>query len=161
MPIEKTERESLSHISNDPRSIAEFMAGNEGELKVTAVQQMKRSEKDLKAERFRLIEDRILEQSMTVVADAAYFREIDPGESIPPKQWVDELGYDEAKKRLRIANAAWLGMKEAPYGLKMAQTTMTAIVKARTSEKTNERPLNMQVIVVKNELKLNSVEVAE
>jgi len=153
---------SLSHKDNDPKSIAEFLSAHTGRSDLAnQVQDVKRSELTAKREKFRLIEDDILEQSMTVVKDAAFFREIDPGQTKPPQHWIDELGYEEAIKRLRVANAAWLGRKEAPYGLAMAQATMTAIVKARTTEKTNDRPLNMQVMMVKNDITLNTVEVAD
>lgn len=109
----------------------------------------------------RRLEDDLLRQNMTIIADAGYFREIDPDMEEPPKEWILELGKRGAKNRLRMAKAAWLNAKEAPVGLAVAKSVMTGIIKARAAEKDAPRSLNIAVAVNMSLPKLEIVEVEE
>jgi hypothetical protein len=114
---------------------------------------MKAAHDDLKAEtmkardeadlRLRHMADSIFAQHLQVISDASEFRNIDPSLPEPPAEWVEELGYEEAQNRFRIARAAWLPLKDAPVGLKISQQIVTGIMKAKATEKGGPRTLNV------------------
>lgn len=95
---------------------------------------------------FRGLEDRILKQSLETVDDSLKWAEIDRGTDEPPQAWIDELGLERAKQRLRVAKAAWMNAKEAPVGLGMARNTATAIMKVRAAVKIGTPTLNIQLV---------------
>jgi len=94
----------------------------------------------------RKIDDSLLMQSAATLADSLSFRDIVPGQKKPPKEWVAELGAEEAEKRLRVANAAWLNAKEAPAGIKVAAQIYTGILKARATENQPVAQINVGAI---------------
>lgn len=96
----------------------------------------------------RNAENTLLRKSMQAVEDAMDFREIDPSQKEPPQEWVDEHGLIEAQKRFRIAQAAWLGSKNAPVGLKMAQALTVGIIRAKATERAAPMTLNAVQVVV-------------
>ncbi len=85
-------------------------------------------------ERLKKIEDDILKKAMITIDEAMSWRDIDPGEKNIPPDWMD-MDPDEAVKRLRVANAAWMNKKEAPVGLNIAKDVLVGIIKARATEK--------------------------
>lgn len=115
--------------------------------------------------RLRSLEDNLLERSMRIIDSALSFEEIeDPSgqaEAEPPVvkmqsdgsvdlqradiplEWIQELGYEKALRRLRVARAAWRGAKDAPVGLKMATAVFNGIVKARATEKATPTQINI------------------
>ena len=99
------------------------------------------------AERLHDVESEIFLASMTTVRDGLRFRDIDPSAVSPPRAWIDEIGEEEAWRRFRMAIAAWQPGKNAPAGLSMAKDIMVGIAKARASEKSSDRPLNVAVQV--------------
>lgn len=98
-----------------------------------------------KLDRLRDIESGLLERSMAILGDALSFRDIEPGSETCPPEWRD-MDPDEAVKRLRVANAAWLGKKDAPVGLDLAKQVAVGIIKARATEKTAPKTLNVTVV---------------
>lgn len=65
------------------------------------------------------LEERLFKRSMSIVEDTMYFADIRPDENgefpkIPPPEWVAELGYEGAERRLTVAKAAWMSKKDAP-----------------------------------------------
>jgi hypothetical protein len=82
-----------------------------------------------------------------VVRDALKFRDIDPESADIPAEWQD-MDPDEARKRLRLAKAAWLNGKEAPNGIKLAYNVMAGIAKARAAQGQTKGDLNVVVQVV-------------
>lgn len=97
-------------------------------------------------ERVRALEDSLLEENLGIVADAAKFNQIDPGQEQLPHEWLLELGSVKARERMRVAQAAWLPVKDAPVGLKMAQGIALGIIKARAVEKAAPRTLNVAFV---------------
>lgn len=96
-------------------------------------------------DRLRALEDQLLEQSLTIVKDTMHFRDIEPGTTEPPAEWVD-ADQDDQTKRLRVANAAWLSKKDAPVGLALAKEVSIGIIKARATEKSGPKVLNLNVV---------------
>lgn len=104
------------------------------------------SDEELRIEKLRRIEDELLAENLGIVRDAARFRELDPAKPEIPADWRDELGEKAAIERYRMATAAWLPAKDAPVGLKMAQSVALGIIKARSVEKAAPRTLNIAFV---------------
>ena len=89
------------------------------------------------SDRIRHVEDSILEKAQGIVEDALDFAEFNPEDDKEGviALWTNEMGDRRAaERRYRIASAAWNSATHAPVGLKMAQETMTGIIKARSKE---------------------------
>jgi len=94
----------------------------------------------------KTLEAELFLESMQIVSDMNKCKYIDPGQSEPPEEWVEELGYKAAKERLRLANAGWMSKKEAPIALQVAQAVVIGISRSRASEKAGPKTLNVQVV---------------
>lgn len=98
------------------------------------------------AQRLKALEDDILERSMRTVEAALHWEDIDPDVTEPPAEWVESIGYEAAKKRLRVAKAAWMSAKEAPVALNMARTTALGITKVRSALKISSPTLQINLV---------------
>lgn len=99
-------------------------------------------------DRLRALEDNILSRGLTCLDDVARWADIDPTASEPPPEWVEELGGDKVAlaRRLRVAKAAWMSAKEAPVAIKVAQSVVVGIAKARATEK-GGTTMNLQQVI--------------
>lgn len=99
-------------------------------------------------ERLATMQDELLERSLSVVDASMRFAEIEPDTKEPPQEWIDELGgnVEKARRRLRVARAAWMSTSEAPVGIKVASAVAVGIIKAKATEKAQPRTLNIQVV---------------
>jgi hypothetical protein len=112
-------------------------------------------------ERIQNMEDGLLEKSLQTVAHALSFADIDPGATAAPEDW-GHLTEAEKGKRLRVANAAWLGKKDAPVGLELSRSVAIGIIRARSVEKAAPRTLNVVQIQMSAPLpQFETVEVEE
>jgi hypothetical protein len=108
--------------------------------------------------RLRSLEDDLLERTLRIIDGAMHFDEIDdPADGASPEavaagvddslaipeDWVRELGFVKAQRRMRMARAAWKGAKDGPVGLKLASQVFNGIVKARATEKAAPAQLNV------------------
>lgn len=99
-------------------------------------------------QKLQQLEDEVFERNLEITHDATHFREIEPGTKIPPEAWVAELGMERAKARLRAANAAWLGAKDAPVGLSMAKAIVGSVAKARAVREGGATTLNIEMVIM-------------
>jgi len=99
-----------------------------------------------KAERLRGYEDHILEKALGVVDGTVSFADVEEGEERIPAEWIEQEGLEGAKRKMRIAQAAWLPKIKAPAGLSHAVQVATSIIKARSAEKAAPRTLNIGVV---------------
>lgn len=97
-------------------------------------------------DKLKELENELFAENMAIMRDMACFRDIDPDCEEPPEQWVTEVGPIEARKRLRIAKAAWLSAKEAPVALAVSKSITMGIIKARATEKAGPRSLNVALV---------------
>lgn len=97
------------------------------------------------------IQDAVKQESFEVVSAVVSFAEIDPYATAPPESWVKQLGFARALKRFRLAQAGWLGAKEAPIGIKVAASIAGNVLKAQVGDG-DRRPLNMTFVKVTNAL---------
>jgi hypothetical protein len=102
---------------------------------------------DLQRDRLRGLEDDLLESSLAVVGGTCDFAELDPEDfNTIPQAWIDELGEERAAKKHRMAKAGWLPAKEAPIAISTATKIVTGIVRARATEKSGPRSLNINMV---------------
>jgi hypothetical protein len=94
----------------------------------------------------RQLSNDIFEGNLYVLEEAAEWRNIEPGQKDPPKEWIEEHGEAEARRRYRIAQTAWLPAADAPVGLKLAREIVVGYEKARASEKSGPKTLNVSVV---------------
>ena len=92
------------------------------------------------------IEHQVHKEAAGIVSDALHFADIDPDDDDPPQAWIDELGVEGARKRLRTAKYALQTPKEAPIGLRIAKDTMVGMSKAKAGKKGPSHVLNMLVV---------------
>jgi len=95
----------------------------------------KRSRKDIIPHRERvalaLIEEEVFRESMDMINGMNAFSDIDPSDTHPPQEWIDQLGKKKAWKKFRIAKSSWMGSKEAPIALRIVPPIAGAIMRAR------------------------------
>ncbi|MHC4647300.1 MAG: hypothetical protein ACYTBJ_17555 [Planctomycetota bacterium] len=93
------------------------------------------------------LEQTMLDSSMRVITDTCNFDELDPDniDAIPEK-WIEEHGELEAKRKHRVAKAGWLPNKEAPIAIQTATKIAIGIIRARATEKSGPKILNIQPI---------------
>lgn len=114
-----------------------------------------KQERNLKKvdDRIASVEDDILEQATSVIANALHFADIHPGVALDAPEeaklavelhneelialWTTKMGSrSEALKRFRLAQAAWGTAGQMPGGIKLAQETFVGITKARSKDVT-------------------------
>lgn len=116
----------------------------------TRAAQLERQQED----RLKTIQNRLMEQSAAVVDGALHFADIEPLEYMqdpnkpPPQEWIDELGLAGAKRRLRVALAAWQGNKTAAVGIKVATDVLGGIVSAKATEKSGPKTINIGRVIL-------------
>jgi hypothetical protein len=94
------------------------------------------------------MEEGILLNSMQVVSATMEAAHIDPNEKEPPKEWVAAWGLEAARKRLRVAQQAWLPTREAPMFLKSAQNVAVGIIRSRAKEQSGPPELNVKKVAL-------------
>lgn len=107
-------------------------------------------------ERLKDVQNEILVENLRIIEDVTHFRDIEPqqvvegvlidGTTEPPQEWIDQVGEVEAKKRLRIARAAWMNAKDAPVGLAIAKSVVVGITKALATVSSGPKVLNVAVV---------------
>jgi hypothetical protein len=120
---------------------------------VTLAKLAKEAEKGSRAlERMREIEADIFEESAGMMRDILRFADWPAGD--PDKQeqlymrWVNDpnIGPERADRMRNLCQAAWMGKKEAPIGLAIAQAVYVGGTKARALAESGTKVLNVQRI---------------
>jgi hypothetical protein len=106
------------------------------------------SKEESMANEIRAIEETLFLEHVKIVRDTACFRDVSPADKEPPPEWVESLGKEEAWRKFRVAQSAWLPVKEAPVALAVASRIVTTAIKARATEKQGPRSLNMTVVQI-------------
>lgn len=103
---------------------------------------------DSEAERVAAIEDRVYATSLAIVDDMNHWAEVEPDTEEPPEQWVRELGRDGAIRRLRVAKASWMPLKDAPIGISASKSIVSSMAKSRAIRDAGRGSLNLNVLAV-------------
>lgn len=62
-----------------------------------------------------------------------------------PFEW-EGLPEEEKKKKIRLAKAGWMPSSDVPHGVKMAHATVLGIIKAKATEQSGSKVLNIESI---------------
>ncbi len=115
-------------------------------LKTQSVQIQKIS-KSTNLDTIKAIEDEILMESVDVVKGCLGFADISfddqTGDPIIPEEW-ESLPQREQDKKIRLAKFALMSSNEIPHGVKMAHQTMIGIIKARATQDSGTKVLNIE-----------------
>lgn len=114
--------------------------------------QAKEIEKSLKlnsSEMIKAAENELLSEAMAVISPYMKFAEIGFGEdgevNSIPFEW-EGLPEEEKQKKIRLAKAGWMPSADTPHGVKMAHATVIGIIKAKSSEQSGTKILNIESV---------------
>jgi hypothetical protein len=104
----------------------------------------------LALETLRASEDKLLAQSIEIIESSLDFAalgfdskgELDEGQL--PAEWLF-LSPEAKARKIRLAKYACLPSADVPYGVKLAHATMIGIMKARATENSGTKVLNLEV----------------
>ncbi len=93
-------------------------------------------------------EDRVFERSLQIVDDMTYWADVDLDAEEPPEEWVRELGIAGARRRLRVARASCMSLKDAPIGISAAKGIVSSLAKARAVRDAGRGGLSLNVTAI-------------
>lgn len=97
-------------------------------------------------EKIRSLEDELLSESLGVVRDAIGFDQLPEDATGPPQEWIEAMGLPAALRRYRRTMAGWRNQKTAPVGIGIAGSFATKVIKARSVERAEPRPLAIVIM---------------
>lgn len=116
---------------------------------ITHEERVQVGDKNHAAKRIRAMEEKLFEQSMTVVTGAMSFADLPFEAQEAPDEWVEELGSQEAADRkFRQIKAGQMSSKDAPAGVKVATGVLMGIMKARQQRNTAGSSINVQMVLL-------------
>lgn len=98
---------------------------------------------DAKERDLASVEDELFNKSSEILSGALSFADIDPENPAPPSEWLEKYGPDEAGRRFRLAKYALMSAKEAPVGIKVAESLARGIMKSRALQKAAPQALSV------------------
>lgn len=125
--------------------------------KVEVVEQRARKADD-RQDKLRVLEDEMLAAALANTGHAMNFADIPFDLTEPPPELIAKYGAD-ADRVFRMMKSSQMSAKDAPVGLLINQRMASAIIKARSSEKTKPSQLNIAVQVVVAEPHFEELEV--
>jgi len=96
------------------------------------------------------LENKVFEDSASIVAAFLDFGAVDKDATSPPPEWVNALGHAKAHIRLDIAKSGWLPQAQAPGGVVMAGRMMVGISQARARRYQKQQTVQQPLPVVIN-----------
>lgn len=100
-------------------------------------------------EALKAAEDRLLEDSLDIVQSIMGFADIgldesgNPDDSQIPDAWKS-LPREHLQRKIRLAKFGMLSSSDIPHGAKMAHATAIGIIKARATENSGTKILNIE-----------------
>lgn len=102
--------------------------------------------KEARLERVAQIEDRIFEICAGVAEANVSFFMVDPDQTEPPPEWVEQYGLEGARQRLIVAKYGHLPANEQPSGVRNAIQIMNGISRGRGFRvRLNQTNLNVKI----------------
>lgn len=95
---------------------------------------------------FQQIENDLLEKSSQILGAVMNFDQIDPSQTEPPWEWVEQMGEREAQRLFRLAQAGWMPKKDAPYGAQVAEKAYDVISRSKSKINAPKQATNVQII---------------
>lgn len=112
----------------------------------TSIEKRPKTDLEIYEEAMLEMEAEIYEGCMQIIKGVVGFADIDPAEPIVPQKWVERWGEEEAEKLFRVAKSAWMPGQHAPVAIKVAQSTLVGMMKARAASKQQHNTLNVQLV---------------
>lgn len=112
--------------------------------------QIEKLSKSSSSELIKAAENKLFNDSLKIIEPYMQFAELgfdhETGEvSSVPFEW-EGLPVEEKEKKIRLAKAGWMPTSDTPHGVKMAHATVLGIIKARATEQTGTKVLNIESI---------------
>jgi len=113
-------------------------------------QQIKELSKQNSLEGIKAAENKLFTDALEIIQPYMKFAELGFDEisgevdSIP-FEW-EGLPEEEKKKKIRLAKAGWMNSSDTPHAVKMAHATIIGIIKAKATEQTGTKVLNIESI---------------
>lgn len=101
-------------------------------------------------EAIKAAEEKLFSDALSIVQPYMKFAELGFDEvsgevdSIP-YEW-EGLPEEEKKKKIRLAKAGWMNSSDTPHAVKMAHATILGIIKAKATENSGAKTLNIESI---------------
>lgn len=112
--------------------------------------EIEKQSKSTSLEAIKLAESKLFTDAIKVLEPFMQFGELgfddDTGEvDSVPFDW-EGLPEEEKKKKIRLAKAGWMPSADVPHGVKMAHATVLGIIKAKATEQSGAKTLNIESI---------------
>jgi hypothetical protein len=120
-----------------------------GETSIVPSQKRELTREETLMEDMQTLENEMYHDHLKVMAGVAGFADLDP-ENIDeiPQKWIEDMGPSEAKRKHRVAKAAWLPNKDAPIAIQTSTKVAVGIIRARATEKAGPKSLNIQMVAM-------------
>lgn len=112
--------------------------------------QIEKLSKSSSLEAIKAAEEKLFSDALSIVQPYMKFAELGFDEvsgevdSIP-FEW-EGLPEEEKRKKIRLAKAGWMNSSDTPHAVKMAHATILGIIKAKATEQTGTKVLNIESI---------------
>jgi hypothetical protein len=93
-------------------------------------------------------EDEVFARNLQIVDDMTYWADVEPGTKEPPDEWVQSMGRDAARRRLRVATASCMSLKDAPIGISAAKSIVSSLAKARAVRDVGRGGLQINIMAI-------------
>jgi hypothetical protein len=107
---------------------------------------LKEYEADERHKQMLTIQDELFVEHMKVMRDIGMSRDVNPEDPSIPDAWVQKYGFAEAEKMHRVAVAGWATKKDAPVFVDVSKSVVLGIIRAKATEKSGPRHLNVNVV---------------
>ena len=111
--------------------------------------QIEKLSKSSSSEAIKVAEAQLFSDALSVIQPYMRFAELgfdEKGEvdSIP-FEW-EGLSQEEKAKKIRLAKAGWMPSSDTPHGVKLAHATVLGIIKAKATEQSGTKVLNIESV---------------
>ncbi len=86
------------------------------------------------------IEDEVYQQASGILRAALDFCHVNPSQTEPPPEWVEQYGLEAAKQRLEVAKQGWTPKSLTASGIDLAKSMVIGISRARRHTALNAGP---------------------
>lgn len=113
-------------------------------------QQIKKLSSASTSELLKVAENKLFTDALEIIQPYMKFAELGFDEATGevdsiPFEW-EGLPEEEKKKKIRLAKAGWMNSSDTPHAVKMAHATVLGIIKAKATEQSGAKTLNIESI---------------
>jgi hypothetical protein len=113
-------------------------------------QQIKQLSNANSLETLKVAENKLFTDALEIIQPYMKFAELGFDETTGevdsiPFEW-EGLPEEEKKKKIRLAKAGWMNSSDTPHAVKLAHATIIGIIKAKATEQSGSKTLNIESI---------------